>query len=82
MQPDDIEIRIDLDQMYIDDLETLQKFQSGGFAAEEFLDLLDRVVEGGVRGKKLPFRLLREIGQKLRAALQEAANPTDVSGEN
>jgi len=82
MSEQQVEIRINLDEMYIDDLEVLEGFQSGGGKATEFLDLLDRVVEGGVRGRKLPFTMLREIGRELMAELREAANPEDESGKN
>ncbi len=82
-QDEQVEIKINLANLYIDDLEVLAGFQSGGLEAMGgFLDLLDRVVEGGVRGRRLQFRLLKDIGRELMAALREAANPEDESGKN
>lgn len=71
----DVEIRVNLDGLYVDDLEIIGRFEAGKLDVKEFLDLLDRVVEGGVRGRRLPFAKLREIGAALRAAMSEAANP-------
>jgi len=76
---------VNLDNLYIDDLETLQGFQSGGgggVAAKEIVDLLDRVVVGGVRGRKLPFTALQEVGRQLMAEMGALANPEDAEGKN
>jgi len=60
-----VEIRVDVDQLYLDDLEVLE----GGQGATALLDCLDRAVIGGVRGKKIPMRKLRDIAQSIRDEL-------------
>ena len=65
---------VDLENLYIDDLELFADMQGGKFS-REVIDLLDRVVVGGVRGRKLPFSRLREVGKALQAAMEELGNP-------
>ena len=65
---------VDLENLYIDDLELFVDMQGGKFS-KEVIDLLDRVVVGGVRGRRLPFARLREVGQALQAAMEELGNP-------
>jgi len=70
-----IEIVIDLEQLLIDDLDLLDDLQSGQVAGRALLDLLDRVVVGGVRGRGLRFGQMKEIGAALTAAMNDATNP-------
>jgi hypothetical protein len=62
-----VEIQVDIDQLYLDDLEVLE----GAKGATALLDCLDRAVIGGVRGRKIPMRELRTIAQRVRDGLME-----------
>ena len=71
----EVGIEIDLDQLFIDDLELLDGLAAGRIAGTALLDLLDRVVVGGVRGRGLRFTQMKEIGAALMAAMNDATNP-------
>ena len=60
-----IDIKVDVDALYLDDLEALE----GALGAKAMLDTLDRCVEGGVRGRKIPLRDLRRIARAVTAEL-------------
>ena len=62
-----VEIQVDIDQLYLDDLEVLE----GAKGAKELLDCLDRAVIGGVRGRQIPMRELRTIAERIRGELME-----------
>jgi hypothetical protein len=72
---EEVGIEIDLEQLFIDDLELIGDLATGQVAGKALLDLLDRVVVGGVRGRGWRFTQLREIGAALTAAMNDAANP-------
>ena len=77
---EELTIRIDLENCYIDDLETIVAMAGSGKMPEPgtmkaFMDLLDRVVVGGVRGKGIPMTALGQIGQQLMQAINEGMNP-------
>lgn len=61
----EIEIRVQVDDLTIDDLEAL----SGELGTRALLDVLDRAVVGGVRGRGIPLRQVRDIAQQISAAL-------------
>ena len=63
----EIELKVDVDALYLDDLEVLE----GQKGASALLDCLDRAVEGGVRGRQIPMRQLKTIAQKIRNQLME-----------
>ena len=71
----EVGIEIDLDQLFIDDLELLDGLAAERIAGTDLLDLLDRVVVGGVRGRGLRFTQMKEIGAALMAAMNDATNP-------
>ena len=62
-----VEIQVDVDALYLDDLEALE----GQQGATALLDCLDRAVVGGVRGRKIPMRQLKRIAQAIRDELME-----------
>ena len=71
----EIELRVDVDALYLDDLEVLE----GQKGASALLDCLDRAVVGGVRGRKIPMRQLKTIAQQIRNELMEdLPNSSDV----
>jgi len=61
------ELKVDVDALYLDDLEVLE----GAKGAKALLDCLDRAVVGGVRGRKIPMRQLRVIARSIRDELTE-----------
>lgn len=67
------EIRINLDALAIGDLETLDKAGRNELPIAVLVDLLDRIVEGGVR--HLPLTALPQIVQALNAEVEKLANP-------
>lgn len=71
------ELSIDLDVLKIGDIGRLNFEETGGQRMKGILDLLDQVVEGGVR--KLPVRWIRPIGQALTEEIQAL---TQLDGEN
>ena len=70
-----VELKIDASQAYVEDLEILDG--SGDEASgKALLDVLDRIVVGGVRGRepKIPMLKMREIGQRIKEELQAAGD--------
>lgn len=61
----EIELKIDVDELYLDDLEALE----GSLGAKALLDVLDRCVVGGVRGRKIPLRQMKTIAGQVKTAL-------------
>lgn len=74
-----MKIKVDLDNLTIGDLETLERAQDGKLPITELIDLLDRIVDGDVRG--LPFSAMHEIVERMNEAVAEMANP-EVGGKN
>lgn len=68
-----IEVDVNLDELTIGDLETIDKSRRGEIPVSEMLDLLDRVVVGGAR--HLPLRAMREIVERLEKEINAEANP-------
>jgi hypothetical protein len=60
-----VPIQVKTDELYVDDLEAL----SGEHGAKALVDVLDRCVVGGVRGRKIPLRELRKIAAEINAQL-------------
>jgi len=74
-----MKIEVNLDNLTIGDLETLERAGQGDLPMSELIDLLDRVVEGDVRG--LPLPSMGEIVQRLNDAVEEMSNP-EIAGKN
>lgn len=68
-----IVIDIDMDKFMIEDLETLDKCARGEKTLSDEIDLFERVVVGGVRGR---YRAtdIRKIRSEILAALRASAN--------
>lgn len=82
-------VRIDVDRLELSDLPTLAMLGdlkgSNWFTREnttEIIDLLDRVVAGGVRGRGYKISQLAEIAAAVFAAVNEAANPETAEGNS
>lgn len=69
---------VDMDQLLISDLETLDRASAKKLPTSELIKFLDRIVVGGVR--HLPLRRLGDIIEALGEAVTEAANPTSAAG--
>jgi hypothetical protein len=68
-----LEINIDLDQFMVEDLEILDKATRREATLTEEIDVFDRVVVGGVRGK-FKASEIRKIRDAVLNALVAAAN--------
>ncbi len=79
MMPD--ELRIEADRLTLDDLETLDRAGAGDARWIEVMDLLDRVIEGGARGKDIPLTQLPIIVERISEAVSGLFNP-EVRGKN
>lgn len=66
-----MEIHVNLEALTIGDLETLDAAARGELPMARLVDLLDRVVEGGVR--HLPLTALPEITRALNAEIARLA---------
>ncbi len=66
------DIRINLDRLTFDDLPRLMRAGEGNLRADELVDLLDRVVEGGVRNR--PLTLMPQVVDALNHALSGLKN--------
>lgn len=60
-----VELQVNVDALYLEDLEVLEGTQG----AAALLDCLDRAVVGGVRGRKIPLKHLKQIAQQIRDEL-------------
>ena len=69
-----IELKIDASQAYVDDLEILDG-SGDGASGKALVDMLERIVVGGVRGRKIPMTKMREIGRRIKEELQAAGDP-------
>lgn len=65
MADEAVEIKVNADALYLDDLEALE----GRMGMTALVDVLDRCVAGGVRGRKIPLKELRSIGKAIQEAL-------------
>jgi len=75
-----IKIEIDKDavqDMPIENLETLEKAQTGDLGAKDMLDLLDGFVVGGVRGRGLKIRDLQTITAAINETFKEESQGED-----
>ncbi len=68
-----VEIKIDLDNLLIGDLETLDRAGKNDLPMTELVGFLEKVVVGGVR--HLPMSRLGTIIEALTGAIGEASNP-------
>ncbi len=68
-----LEIKIDLDNLLIGDLETLDRAGKNDLPMTELVGFLEKVVVDGVR--HLPMSRLGIIIEALTAAIGEASNP-------
>lgn len=66
------EIRINLDRLTFDDLPRLMRAGEGVLSADELVELLDRIVEGGVRSR--PLTLMPQIIAALNNAMSSLKN--------
>lgn len=78
----DINITVDISKMTFGDWERMDSWGREGEAppVSEVLDILDRVVEGGVR--HLPITALGDIMEAIRKAVEKSANPSEVATGN
>lgn len=75
--PTALNIVVNIDNLTIGDLEVLDKAQRKETNITDMLDLLDRVVEGGVR--HLPLSAMQTIVDRIQEEVQKTTNPQ--SGE-
>ena len=73
------EILINLDNLLIGDLEKIDKASRNELPITELVEMLDKVVDGGVR--HLPVTVLNDITKALTEAVTAAANPEAVEEE-
>ena len=78
---DELKFEVDLDLLELDDLEILDMSKDGA-TMREYLDVLDRIVAGGVRGKGYKVTDMRQMGDAILKATRQAANPEDATGKN
>jgi hypothetical protein len=78
---EELKFEVDLDLLELDDLEILDMSKEGA-TMREYLDVLDRIVAGGVRGKGYKVTDMRQMGDAILAATRDAANPEDAKGKN
>jgi len=78
---EDIKVAVDLDQFELDDLEILDMSRVGGVTMREYLDVLDRLVVGGVRGKGYRGTQLKALAEAINEAVKAETNP-EVGGKN
>jgi len=78
---EDIKLSVDLDQFELDDLEILDMSKSGGVTMREYLDVLDRLVVGGVRGKGYKGTQLKALAEAINEAVKREVNP-EAGGKN
>ena len=71
---------VDFDKLTIDDLERLDP-RNEGVSIADTLDVLDRVIVGGVRGHDYPITYLITIQKTVGEAMQALANP-EIDGKN
>lgn len=72
-----LNVVVNIDNLLIGDLETLEMARRQEIGIKDMLDLLDRVVEGGVR--HLPLRAMQTIVDRIQEEVQKTTNPP--SGE-
>lgn len=77
---EELKFEVDLDLLELDDLEVLDMSREG-VTMRDYLDVLDRIVAGGVRGKSYKVTDMRQMGDAILEATREAANP-EVGGKN
>jgi hypothetical protein len=70
---DQVVIDIDMNKFMIEDLELLDKCARGEKSLSDEIDLFERVVVGGVRGKYKATEI-RKIRSTILDALRESAN--------
>ena len=77
----ELKFEVDLGLLELDDLEILDMSKDGA-TMREYLDVLDRIVGGGVRGKGYKVTDMQQMGDAIMEATREAANPKDATGKN
>ncbi|MBN1815332.1 MAG: hypothetical protein JXA14_26105 [Anaerolineae bacterium] len=65
----DIEMQIDVGKAVLDDLEILDGSR-GNVKGSELLDVLDRIVIGGVRERGIPLAEMKTIAMRIAEALK------------
>jgi len=80
-----LKVVVDVNRLTFGDLETLTAWSEAGDNVEAkeikaLLELLNRVVEGGV--KDIPIIYLDEIADKIMEAIAASQNPTVKSGKS
>lgn len=76
----ELKFEVDLDLLELDDLEVLDMSRDG-VRMKDYLDVLDRIIVNGVRGKGYKVTDMQQMGDAILAATKEAANP-GVDGKN
>lgn len=71
--PTELNIIVNIDNLTMGDLEVLDKAQRKETNVTDMLDLLDRVVEGGVR--HLPLSAMQTIVDRIQEEVQRTTNP-------
>jgi len=75
------EFIIDLENLWIDDLEVIQESFGENAKWKSLLDVMDRLVVGGVRGRHIPLTKIGELNLAIMDAINEMTNP-EVEGKN
>lgn len=73
-------VEVDVTDLYIDDIETLEAFSFGEKRLSECVDILDGIVKGGVRGRKYRATDLKEIIEAVLSAIAGDASEKNSSG--
>jgi hypothetical protein len=90
-QPETFVLEIDLDELLLDDLEVLdmskpEKLPGGTMrpvtSMSTVLDVLDRVVVGGVRNRGFKGSQLMEVIEQVQSAIFSNINPVSQNGKN
>lgn len=82
MSENPIEIQVDASKMYMDDLYFMMPNEDGNATQMKgTLEMLERVVVGGIKGKKIPLLAMGDIFDKIKDALNEASDPNDSSSD-
>jgi len=78
---EEIKFEIDLDALEIDDLEVLDRSKPET-TMHDLLNVLDRLVIGGVRGHGYKVKTLDIIAETIKDLVEAQANPVDANGKN
>ena len=69
----DIRFEVNLDNFELDDMEVLDASKPG-VTSKEILDVLDRLIVGGVRGKGYKFSMIKTLGNAIVSAVNASVD--------